>query len=185
MASRILPPFSQASRRPSERIEQHRGCVSPRPAESAYFLCRASARLGACFRIGLLHRHGSRNEFFSIQVVHSAAGILLPQSRGTTFQPHEYFTKIEHCPLTAASIQRTILHKHRTGRQHIPHHRGLHREGRGVDSVKNTNYHELITNFHELILLPVPIFVLFRLFVFFRNYLGNGWQLSKIEKLKN
>ena len=130
MASRILPPFAQTSRRPSERIVQHRGCASPRPAESASHLCRASARLGACFRIGLLHRHGSQDDYFSIQIVHSAAGFLLPQSRGTSFQPHEYFTKIEHCLLTAASIQRTILHKHRTGRQHIPYHRGKHHEGR-------------------------------------------------------
>ncbi len=140
MASRILPPFSHASRWPSERIVQHRVCASFRPAESAYFLCRASARLGVCFRIGGLHRHGSKDDYFGIQIVHSAAGFLLHQSRGTSFQPHEYFTKIEHCPLTAASIQRTILHKHRTGRQHIPHHRGLHRDGREVDSVKK---HEL------------------------------------------
>ena len=147
MANRILPPFSQASRWPSERIVQHRVCASPRPAESAEILSRASARLGVCFRIAKLHRHGSHDDYFSIQIVHSAAGFLLPQSRGTSFQPQEFFMKIGHCPRTAASIQRTIRHKHRTGRQHIPYHRGLHRDGRGVDSVKNTNYHELITNF--------------------------------------
>ena len=134
MASRILPPFSQASRWPSERIEQHRGCVSLRPADSAEILCRASARLGVCFRIGGLHRHGSPNEYFSIQIVHLFAEKILPQSGDASFQPQEFFMKIEHCPLTAASIQRTIRHKHHTGRQHIPHHRGLHRAGREVEN---------------------------------------------------
>ena len=147
MASRILPPFSQASRWPSERFVQHRCCTSLRPAESAFFLCRASARLGVCFRIGLLHRRGSRNEYFSSQIVRFSQKMILPLSCSSLFRPQEYFVRIEHCPLTAASIQRTDSHKHRTGRQHIPHHRGLHRDGRGVDSVKNTNYHELITNF--------------------------------------
>ena len=130
MASRILPPFSQASRRPSERIVQHRICVSFRPADSAYFLCRASARLKACFRIARKHRHGSRNDYFSSRIVRFSQKKNLPQSGGTSFQPQEFFMKIGHCPLTAASIQRTILHKHHTGRQHIPHHRGLHRVGR-------------------------------------------------------
>ena len=130
MASRILPPFAQASRWPSERIVQHSVCASLRPAESASHLCRASARLGACFRIGGLHRHGSRNEYFSIQIVHLFAENDLPQSGGTSFQPQELFMKIGHCTRTAASIQRTDSHKHRTGRQHIPYHRGKHREGR-------------------------------------------------------
>ena len=134
MASRILPPFSQASRWPSERFVQHRVCASFRPAESVEILCRASARLGACFRIGGLHRHGSRNEYFSIQIVHLFVEKILPQSGDASFQPQEFFMKIGHCPLTAASIQRTILHKHRTGRQHIPHHRGLHRAGREVEN---------------------------------------------------
>ena len=134
MASRILPPFSQASRWPSERIVQHRVCASLRPAESAFFLCRASARLGACFRIGGLHRHGSRNEYFSIQIVHLFVEKILPQSGDASFQPQEFFMKIGHCPRTAASIQRTDSHKHRTGRQHIPHHRGLHRAGREVEN---------------------------------------------------
>ena len=91
--------------------------------------------------------------------------------------------KIGHCPLTAASVQRTILHTHHTGRQHIPHHRGLHRDGRGVDSVKNTNYHELITNFHELILLPVPIFRSFSSFRLFSELL-KGTD-GNYQKLKN
>ena len=45
MASRILPSFAQTSRRPSERIVQHRCCASFRPEESAELLCRAFARL--------------------------------------------------------------------------------------------------------------------------------------------
>ena len=130
MASRILPPFSQASRWPSERFEQHRGCASFRPAESAEILCRASARLGACFRIGGLHRHGSQDEYFSIQIVNLFAEKILPQSGDASFQPQEFFMKIGHCPLTAASVQRTDLHKHHAGRQHIPHHRRRHHEGR-------------------------------------------------------
>ena len=130
MASRILPPFSHASRWPSERIVQHRVCASFRPTEGASHLCRASARLGACFRIARKHRHGSRNDYFSIQIVRFSRKIILPQSGGKLFRPQEYFVKIAHCPLTAASVQRTFLHKHRTGRQHIPYHRGKHREGR-------------------------------------------------------
>ena len=130
MASRILPPFSQASRWPSERIVQHRCCASFRPTEGASHLCRASARLGVCFRIGGLHRHGSKDDYFGIQIVHLFAEKIFPQSSGTSFQPQEFFMKIGHCPLTAASIQRTILHKHRTGRQHIPHHRRRHHTGR-------------------------------------------------------
>ena len=134
MASRILPPFSQASRWPSERIVQHRVCASLRPAESAFFLCRASARLGACFRIGGLHRHGSKDDYFGIQIVHLFVEKILPQSGGALFRPQEYFVRIVHCTLSAASIQRTKRHKHRTGRQHIPHHRGLHRAGREVEN---------------------------------------------------
>jgi hypothetical protein len=87
-----------------------------------------------CFRIAKLHRHGSQDEYFSIQIVHLFAEKIFPQSSGTSFQPQEFFVKIGHCPLTAASGQRTDSHKHHTGRQHIPHHRGLHREGREVDS---------------------------------------------------
>ena len=130
MASRILPPFSQASRWPSERTVQHRGCASFRPAESAEILCRASARLGVCSRSARKHRHGSQDEYFSIQIVHLFVEKILPQSGDASFQPQEFFMKIGHCTLTAASVQRTDSHKHRTGRQHIPHHRGLHRAGR-------------------------------------------------------
>ncbi len=129
MASRILPPFSQASRWPSERIVQHRVCASPRPAESAEILCRASARLGVCFRIGGLHRHGSPNEYFSIQIVHLFAEKILPQSGDASFQPQEFFMKIGHCTLTAASVQRTFLHKHHAGREHIFRHREKHQTG--------------------------------------------------------
>ena len=134
MASRILPPFSQASRWPSERIEQHRGCASFRPTESASHLCRASARLGACFRIAKLHRHGSHDDYFGIQIIHLFVEKILPQSGGTSFQPQEYFVRIVHCPLTDASVQRTDLHKHRTGRQHIPRHREKHHTGREVEN---------------------------------------------------
>ena len=130
MASRILPPFSQASRWPSEGIVQHRGCASFRPTEGASHLCRASARLGACFRIARKHRHGSRNDYFSIQIVRFSQKMNLPLSCGSLFRPQEYFVRIVHCTFTAASVQRTILHKHHTGRQHIPHHRRRHHEGR-------------------------------------------------------
>ena len=147
MASRILPPFSQASRWPLERIVQHRGCASPRPAESAEILCRASARLGVCFRIGGLHHHGSKDDYFGIQIVHLSARMRSSILFCARRWPFQCFVKIRHCPLTAASVQCTIRHTHHTGRQHIPHHRGLHHTGREVDSVKNTNAQELITNF--------------------------------------
>ena len=130
MASRILPPFSHASRWPSERIVQHRVCASFRPEESTELLCRASARLGVCFRIGGLHRHGGRNDYFSSRIVRFSQKMNLPQSRGALFRPQEYFVRIVHCTLSAASIQRAIRGKHRAGRQHIPHHRRRHHEGR-------------------------------------------------------
>ena len=130
MASRILPPFSHASRWPSDGIVQHRICASLRPAESVELLCRASARLGVCSRSARKHHHGSQDDYFSIQIVHSAASFSLPQSGGKLFRPQEFFTIIAHCTPTAASIQRIIRSKHRSGRQHIPHHHRFHRESR-------------------------------------------------------
>ena len=130
---------------------------------------RELSGIAAAHRFGLrraqkycaVHPHGSERVSASEDCIVTAARMnisasksfiffvekILPQSGGTSFQPQELFMKIGHCPRTAASIQRTDSHKHRTGRQHIPHHRGLHHTGREVDSVKNTNIHELITNF--------------------------------------
>ena len=54
---------------------------------------------------------------------------LLPD--GTRYRPCKCWVIIPTCTLTAENVQRTKRHKHRTGRQHIPHHRGLHHDGRG------------------------------------------------------
>ena len=164
MASRILPPFSQASRWPWERIVQHRCCASFRPADSASHLCRASARLKACFRIARKHRHGSRNEYFSCQIVRFSQKMILPLSCGSLFRPQEYFVRIVHCTLSAASIQRAIRGKHHAGRQHISHRRGKHRTGREVESVKNTKYlrqHAFSPQKLLLLLLSFIAFIVF------------------------
>lgn len=130
MASRILPSFAQTSWWPSERIVQHHYYASFRPTESADLLCSAFARLGACFRTWNWHRHGSQDEYFSIRIVQFDARFSLPRLGSSSFRPRHCFGKIGHCTLTAACVQRIIRHKHRSGRQHIPHHHRLHRESR-------------------------------------------------------
>ena len=86
-----------------------------------------------CFRIEGLHRHGSKDEYFSIQIVHLFAEKILPQSGGASFQPQEFFMKIGHCPLTAASVQCSKRGKHRTGREHEKSHRVWYHDGRQTD----------------------------------------------------
>ena len=126
----ILPPFAQASRWPSERIVRNRSCVSLRPTERASRLCRASARLGACFRIGELHLYGRQDDYFSIQIVHSdTRKRLLLQSRAR-FQPDKCRARIGHCTFTAEREQHNKRGKHCVSRQRAIIHRGWHRQGR-------------------------------------------------------
>ena len=97
-----------------------------------------------------------QQDHFSKHAVHFSGEMnaLLPY--GTRYRPCKCWVILPTCMLTAENVQRTKRHKHRAGRQHIPHHRGLHRDGRGVDKHEShttrfffftTNYHELITNF--------------------------------------
>ena len=104
--------------------------ASRRTSESAELLYRTFARLGACFRTWNWHRHGRQDEYFSIRIVQFDARFSLPRLCSSSFRPRYCFGKTGHCILTAASVQRIIRHKHRSGRQHIPHHHRLHRKSR-------------------------------------------------------
>ena len=148
MARRMLPPFAQASRWSGGWIGSSGDSASPRPADRVH-------HSGVSI-------HGRRH-------VRTTGGSILTAAAGPFRQTRRSFFRRNECAAarrhTLSALQvlgdNTDMYAHgreRTthkvaqashGRQHIPHHRGLHHAGRGVDSVKNTNTHELITNFHE------------------------------------